>query len=651
MCTTNKKINSLLVFILVSFGNLSAMAQSEIFSLAAVPEAIKHKASVITHLENIDIKVESTDKLILNVHKIFTVVNEEGKNALLFNEYSSKNISLEEAEIKVYDAKGKTIERHKKKDMATVAVGEGLIEDGYVTYYNISTSSYPVTIEINYQQKLRSTLFIPDYRFISSEEGIVESNYTARVPADIGFRYKNINTSIKPEISQEGSYKVYKWRVKDLAPLEYEEGAVSGKTKYPHIAIAADNFSYYGFPGNLSSWKSFGAWLNNLYAGLDALSPERQQFFAKLVSDAPDNKEKVRRIYNYLQQNFRYVSIQLGIGGFKPFSAEFTDQKKYGDCKALSNYMKAALKSVGIKSYVAIINAEYNGAPVDPDFPSNKFNHVILCVPGQKDSIWLECTSNTNDFGKLGTFTENRNALLVTEEGGVLVPTPKSSSSANILSTVTRINMQNDLSAEMETIFKSEGEYKEMMADILKENKDKQKETLVYYLGFRQPDDFEFIKDESSPAFNTKLKMILGKMPEFNAGSKMFINPRIYKISQSKLPKSENRKLDFYFRFPFEKYDTTILKLPAEFTHDVLPADKELKCDYAFYKTKYWYNKEENSVYAATSFILKQHKIPAASYASVKTYFDNVLLDDAQRMVVKKGAAVTKDATPEKKAF
>ncbi|MEI9809836.1 MAG: transglutaminase domain-containing protein [Bacteroidota bacterium] len=85
--------------------------------------------------------------------------------------------------------------------------------------------------------------------------------------------------------------------------------------------------------------------------------------------ESTGEKESIRRIYRYMQENFRYVSIQLGIGGLKPFSAEFTDKKKYGDCKALSNYMKAALKSVGIPSHVAIINSGFNRNRWMPAFP------------------------------------------------------------------------------------------------------------------------------------------------------------------------------------------------------------------------------------------------------------------------------------------
>ena len=630
--------------ILFCLGYFFAAGQGKPYDLTTVPESVKNKASVVTHLEDINLEVESLDKMTLRVHKIFTVVDEDGKAALLFSENTSKYVSLEEAEIKVYDAGGKQTGKYKKKEMTTVATGEGFIDDGYVTYYRISAPSYPITLDIKYELRIKSTLNFPDYRFISLREGVVESNYTARVPADLGLRYKSKYTSIEPAISEDGQYKIYKWSVKNLPPIEYEEGAIGSMDRYPHVMIVSDKFSYYGYEGDLSSWKSFGTWIKNLYEGLDVLPPERQRFFSDLTKDATNEKEKIKTIYNYMQKNFRYVSIELGIGGLRPFSADFTDKKKYGDCKALSNYMKAALKSVGIQSHVAIINAEYDQEPVDPDFPANNFNHVILCVPEPKDSVWLECTSSTAEFGELGTFTENRNALLITDEGGVLVSTPKSHSGTNTLSTVTTVSLSDDLSAFTETVFTTKGAYKELMNDMMSEKRDEQKKTIVFYFGSKQPDDFELVKDESAGEHKTKLKMTVAKLPGFVTGTKLFISPRMYKMWSRNLPKSENRKLDFYFSFPFEKTDTTILKLPAGIKPDALAKENELKCAYASYKSKYWYSEAENSVYSVTTLVLKQHKIPAVDYATVKKFFDDVVQDDSQKMVVQK-------TTGEKKAF
>ncbi len=639
-----KCIGCLIVFFLFA---LHGYAQGGIYSLLTVPDSIKKNASVITHFEKIDFEVEDLDHTSQKVHKIFTVLNEEGKDALLFQEYTSKYIVLDEAEIRVFDAAGKQTAKYKKKDMSTTAIGEGLIDDGYVTYYYMPSVTYPVTVELKYEIKIKSTLSIPDYRFISAGEAVIESHYTAKIPAGFNLRYKAKNTSIEPVIADDGKYKKYEWSVKNLAPVKYELGAVSTADMFPHINIVLDQFSHYGNPGKFTTWGSYGKWMNDLYTGLDVLPENRRQYFKDLVKDAQDDKEKIRRLYSYMQKNFRYVSIQLGIGGWKPFSAEFTDQKKYGDCKALSNYMKATLNAIGIKSHVVMIRAEYNSEPLDPSFPTDNFNHAVLCVPLSKDSVWLECTSPTAEFGVLGTSTENRNALLLTDNGGVLVPTPKSKSGDNVFATHTTVQLMDDLSGKTESVFTTKGEYKEMMNSILKEKKDDQKESIVLYLGFKQPDDFILSQDKAAGDHISKLEMAVAKIPEFNSGNKLFINPRIYKMWSSKIPKAEDRKLDFYFRYPFEKYDTTILKFPEGFKPDVLPKEKKLSCAYANYSSAYRYDEKANAVFSTATLILKQHKIPAAEYAGVKKFFDEIMQDDGEKIVIKKP-----DTKPvEKKAF
>ncbi|MEI9809835.1 MAG: hypothetical protein WDO16_19320 [Bacteroidota bacterium] len=75
----------------------------------------------------------------------------------------------------------------------------------------------------------------------------MEASYTARVIPEVGLRFKPKNTSIEPVITEEKNYKVYKWTVKNLAPVEYEEGSVDAGDRYPHVTLVPDRFSYYGF--------------------------------------------------------------------------------------------------------------------------------------------------------------------------------------------------------------------------------------------------------------------------------------------------------------------------------------------------------------------------------------------------------------------
>lgn len=594
-------------------------------------------ASVIKNEETIVFEITDIDRCTYTVHQVLTILNEKGKNELDFEQYSNKYISLEDAEIKVYDSKGMLAHTFRKKDMTKVSYGEGLIDDGNLTYFRVPAPGYPIIVEYNYQLKFKGTVNYPSYNIMSSGEAVMKSTFIARVPKELDLRYKEKNIQLKPVVTEDATYKQYQWSVSDMKALAYEEGTATYKSRYPSIQLAPNRFSYYGNEGDLTSWKKFGEWIGNLYEGKDELPQDRKIFFNDMVKRVSTDRLKAEIIYDYLQKNFRYVSIQLGIGGLKPFPAVFTDEKKYGDCKGLSIYMKAALKAVGIKSYIAIINAEYNREPVDPGFPENDFNHAIVCIPEPKDSIWLECTSSNADFGVLGSFTENRNALLITEKGGVLVPTPVSKSNENILSAKTFTVLAEDGSGTSVTSLISSGSFKEELEDnLLQGKRDDQKEFLVRDYGFKQPDEFEINKNVDSGKFSITIKMAMERIPVFTAGNKMFIAPRLYKQWQEKLPEAENRRLDFYFANPFIKTDTTIFKLPEEYTTDALPSPKNFNCEYGNYTTSFFFEADKNSIVSTSRLELTQLKIPASKYPSVKNFFDKIMHEDSEMIVIRK---------------
>jgi hypothetical protein len=258
-------------------------------------------------------------------------------------------------------------------------------------------------------------------------------------------------------------------------------------------------------------------------------------------------------------------------------------------------------------------------------------------VPLKNDTTWLECTSNTNDFGVLGNFTENRNALLVTPEGGVLVATPKSKPAENTFTLTTAIKVNEDASGESESFLKTSGEYKQDLINyIMNEKRDDQKKFLVNYLGFVQPDDFAFTKDLKKDSAETAFRFLIEKIPEFTAGSKMFLNPRIYKIWNLKLPPAENRTKDFYFECPFIKTDTTIYQLPGNYTVENLPKARDTKFEYGSFKTNYTYDDKTNTVTSVAALKLTQNIIPADKFEVTHKFFSNVIQEYTEKIVIKK---------------
>lgn len=630
-------MKKVLINIFCFFLATACFSQTNVYDASTLLAELKKDAHSVKREEIINFEVKNIDEATLSVQQIFTVLDAEGEDVLLFEQYSDKFRKLDNAEIKVFDAQGKPVNKYKMKEMKSDATGEGLVEDGKVYYFRVAAPSYPITVQFDYEIKFKGTLNYPDYRIESPEQSVEHSAYTVSIPSDLDLKFKSQNISLSPSVNNTGKNKIYKWEVNKLAAIPYEKGAVSYESSYPAVLLSPNKFSMDGNEGDLSTWKNFGAWYANLSKGSINLTDQTKSFLNEMVKNASDQKEKIKILYSYLQSNFRYVSIQLGIGGYKPFDANFVDKKKYGDCKALSNYMEAILSAVGITSYPALINAEYNKQPVDPDFPHNSFNHVILCVPGKKDTTWLECTSKSTESGVLGSFTENRNALLITPDGGVLVATPKSKSSENTFDLTTKVLLNEDGSGESESVLKSKGEYKEeIIENVLDEKKDDQKEYLVSRLGFLQPDDFEITCDSKGDLAKTSFKLVIEKIPEFTAGSKMFLNPRIYKIWNSRLPTPENRTKAFYFPSPFAKTDTTIYHLPENYTVDNLPKARDLKFEFGLFQTKYLYDEKANTVISIAFLELSQNFIPPEKFTETSKFFSNVIEEYTEKIVIKK---------------
>jgi hypothetical protein len=454
----------------------------------------------------------------------------------------------------------------------------------------------------------------------------------------LGFRYKPLNISISPQQGTEGDLQTYTWQIKNLKAIKPEENTLPWQLQQK-VSFAINNFEYYGMPGSIDSWQSFGKWINTLNADVNTLPPARVAELKKMTDTIKTDKEKARYLYRYMQQNIRYVSIQLGIGGLKPFPASFVDQKKYGDCKALANYMAAMLKAVGIPSCYAIINAGANALPADPKFPENVFNHVILCVPFKNDTTWLECTSTTQPFGKLGTFTENRKALLISADGGKLVSTPKSTIADNQFNSTAHVMLNADGSAKAELHFLSTGEYRSMYIGLEAEKLDDQKEYLIRYLNMKQPSAFNFKTGaDKDGTKEVNIALEYNRFYDLAVGDKQFYHPGVFDLWRVTLPETDKRKTDYYFENPMQKSCVTTIDLPAGFEMETLPANVKLKFSYGDFEASYQYNKDKNQIISTVKFNLTNQVIPAAKYTEMQQYMESIAKAQNKKFVIKRKA-------------
>ncbi len=632
-------MRKLLIFLFISLLQLHASSQSILnYSSLTLPDSLKKDADAVYHLEESVIDIESPSKMTIRSHTIVTVLTKAGMRHSVVRIGVNKFRKLEEITIKVYNELGIEISKFKKKDFKLEGTYDGvtLASDNKLYELDFPVPGTPCTIETEYEINCTAILDLQPWFFGSTTESYKTSRYV--VKSAIPVKYKAYNFKGDPVVTKEEKKTVYSWELNNKTVPTKEAASYGAWVSLPWVDVSPTQFSYDGYPGSLETWKEFGKWSYPFYEEENPFKPERVEFFKSLIKDATTEQEKIAILYRYMQKEFRYVSIQFGIGGFKPFPVSFAEQKKYGDCKGLTHYMKNMLNAVGIKSYAALINAGTNEYPVDPTFASSIFNHVILCVPLKNDSIWLECTSKQTSPGVLGTFTENRNALLLTENGGVIAKTPRSKSTLNQWRATTEAELFDDGSAMLESRVYVTGELWEYVNAYLNgQNKEQIKTALINAFGYKTPDDLEVkILYDSADGHLVNIKLAYSQFFDFKAGSKYFYPQRQYKLNEETIQPAENRRYDFLFDYPYLKTDNITYKLPEGFTKESIPATKEVANDYVRYKNIVHVKEDSNKLQVSTELQLHQHIVPASKFKEVAESFELIKKDETQKLVLKK---------------
>ena len=379
--------------------------------------------SQLTHSK--EIVIDEDFGYTLKTQKTVTVLSPEGLPHASVGIFYDKLVQIKNFSLEIIDPQnGKTIQKAKMKDLSDAELFDGfsVFADNRQKYYQVNSSTFPIEVhietEVYHQSNFSFQPWIPVERaFQKLEEAELKISY----PESIGIRYKeqHLSGNRQEETLPDGRVQLT-WKESELPVQD-----LSIKEEDDHrLYIAPKEFKLDNFRGSMTDWSELGLWKYKLNEGRDILPEEFKAKILELVEGIEDPYEKIAVLYDYLQKNFRYVSIQLGIGGWQTMTATDAVKYSYGDCKGLSNLMKAMLETAGIPAYYTLVYAGEGESDIHTDLPSNQFNHVILRAEVDEQPVWLECTSNSLPAGYLGSFTNDRHVLVVTPTGGYLAKTP-----------------------------------------------------------------------------------------------------------------------------------------------------------------------------------------------------------------------------------
>jgi hypothetical protein len=626
------KILLLLIIIATNF-----YAQNLDLSALTIPDSLTTNANAVIKLDKTDVNIISQDEMIITNRSIITVLNKYGDRSAMFNEYYDKHHKLKNIKITIYDVLGRAIKKVKKNEIKDVSINDGfsLFNDNRLKYYEYIPNKYPYTVVYSYEIKTSNTAFIPSwYPLKGFYISTLKSQYSLSYPSDFNIKYKEKNLTDFNIQKEKSDHKItYKASSVKAISKEYRNPLFSDFA--PTVRFASNKFNLAGVSGQGDNWKDFGQWMyDRLLKNRNELSDDTKNKIKELVKGIEDPMERARLVYEFMQKKTRYISVQIGVGGWKPMLAKEVDDLGYGDCKALVNYTQSLLEEANVEAYYTVVYAD-DKKNIDKDIVSVQGNHAILYLPNNNKPVWLECTSQTSPFGHIGSFTDDRDVLVVKPTGGEIIHTKIYNDSENNQNTVGYFNIDEEGKITAQAIIKSSGkEYDDHFElELLNEKK-----LHTYYYDFF--DNINNLDLKHIDLSNDKKSIVFTEKIDFEAtdfakksDNIMFINLNAFNQFTYVPKRYKNRKLPLNINYGYAKEDEVIINLPTNYKIESLGNNVDLKTKFGSLKIVIE-KLTENQLKYKRILQIKSGKFPSEDYNEYRKFRKKIVKYDKLKAVL-----------------
>jgi len=631
-------MKSIFIFFSLMFLAKAGFSQDN-YDSDLIPSTLKNRANATLRNEETLIDMRSPDNVLLTVKKAITVLNKNGDDKARLVLFYDKNTSIKNIKGEVFNAAGILTKKFNQSNFSDESAADGfsLFVDSRVKHYLPSENIYPYTVVYSYEVRFKQNLIIPDW--IPQDEddiSIEKSSYIFICKPSDDLRIKTQSFQGKPEETVNDKQKILVWKIANMLAVKPEPYSPGRETYQTAVKIAVKNFTYYNHNGSYTNWMELGKWnYDDLLKNRRILPPATVQTITELVANEKTDKDKARKIYEYMQKKTRYISVQIGIGGFQPVTASEVDKLGYGDCKALVNYTQSLLDIAGIESYYCVVEAGNKKVSFDPNYASMvQGNHVILCMPLKGDTTWLECTSQKIPFGFLSTFTDDRLVLACTKDGGKLLKTPKLSTTNNlqVRNADLKILANGNISGIMRTTFS--GAQYDNNEEIVDKAPTEQKKLLakVYDIDNINFNAVNYIQKKNiMPELTETINLELPHYGTIN-NNRLFFKVNAFNVKNT-IAEVRNRTKPVYINRGFTDEDTIVFNLPEEIETNRLPeSDKKLKSIFGEYTCKTVLEGKKLTYYR--KLVMNEGTFPPETYADFFKFTTEINTADNLKLIL-----------------
>ena len=510
------------------------------------------------------------------------IVNKAGSNhEYIYCYYDDFVNEIQDLEVVVESLDGSNQKKYKKKDFKdrSAISSFSIYENSRLKYLNLSNATYPYRIIVKSKQKYKSLAYLMGYFPTGFNQLIRKSSLVLNNPKGIGIKHK-VHKSDSFVISNEADGSTRYTYVPQSMYLK-ESNVPSKYAVLPYVMFSPSMYKLDNTTVDNSTWRTMGQYYYDLNIQTEGISRELAAELHRLTDNKESDRDKALAIHKKVVNELRYVSVQLGIGGWKSFSPKYVEERKYGDCKAMTCFLRACLDEVGVDSKMMLINSGYNDDLMDDTFVYRGFNHAILYIPSL--DLWLDPTREHALPGYLGIDLSDKWSLMLDSKESKLIKSPDLSISGNYQLGTLRVNDIFSFKVNVHRIYGGIFDHSFRSKRLRKSDAEQ-----MDYIAERwnvSPSDISNLRDtisegvpKSITTYNLIKKDIFDK-----SGNRLFIPLFLDRQGKVALGGKKIRQNDYKVWFNSEDEMRVELKIPDGYKVEYLPGSKLLESAYGQY--------------------------------------------------------------------
>jgi cellulose synthase operon protein C len=280
--------------------------------------------------------------------------------------------------------------------------------------------------------------YFGEVNYMQSDVPLAHAEYVLITPKSRKFFFNDPKIpGLVSEVKDAGEQHIYRYVAENVPPIDPEAGAPPHGELLGHVHVST-----------YKSWDDMATWYWGLVKDQFVADAEVRRRVAEATKGITDPRAKVRAIYDYVVQKTRYVALEFGIHGFKPYSCAQIFARGFGDCKDKATLIVTMLKEAGIPATIVIVRTGVRGDFETAPASLAPFDHAIAYVPSL--DLYLDGTAEYTGSTELPTMDRGALALQVNEGHAKLVHLPDAPASESVLARKVDVTLGGDGVAQVD---------------------------------------------------------------------------------------------------------------------------------------------------------------------------------------------------------